>query len=577
MKKDVGQITFRLALCGLVLVIFGCQGSRRMSAPAPDSTARAVIEEDLILTAPEDTDEPLVKNGVTYEAPVKKIKNPQAEIILGRVKMDKTRIIYDLVTREMKISGFARVFNENKKEIGSSEFIIIGSHGPEEFKFLLKGETNTKSNSMEKPVVRAKITCLTINAKEEYECSSAAVDFLIAYKKQIYSEQMELVQKAKAPPTQKLPDTPPTTTMPGKNPSPGTTPILPSSSDHSVADNDEDDLQSEGKEDSMDGRYQGHAETADLKAVFEDDEAEDSILAPPAAGSGSSSQTPNNTTPSPPPTTVPPSSNNGSNSAGSTSSESSKSEKKEKQLTKDLLQMKNGDIRQINQSIGFPDQGNLRNATSLVTKQQALNANAFFEVVQPARNRHFATYEMAELITRLGKTLNEIYNHKLYVGNISQKNGGKLYSLKDGKIQYDDKGNPILAHASHQIGLDADFAYPTTDDSVKFPVVVRMKPRQFNPGSFSSEKTYELIKYSFRQTDIRIDRIFMDKTIKKSLCDYAKSKNEFNSADKDLVNRIFNSIDHVDGHGDHFHVRLKCSSYDPACRQKIYAVNKGCD
>ena len=210
--------------------------------------------------------------------------------------------------------------------------------------------------------------------------------------------------------------------------------------------------------------------------------------------------------------------------------------------------------------MGFPDKGNLRNATSVLSKQQTLHENAFFEVAAPERNRHFATYEMAEMISRLGKVLNETFNRKLFVGNISAPTGGKL-----------------SPHLSHQIGIDADLAYPTALQAVKFPVVVLMKTRQYNAGNFSVEKTYELLKYAFSQPDIKVERVFADRTIKKALCEYANAHHEFNSDDKDVVTKLFSSIDHVDGHGDHFHLRLKCSSYDPGCRQKIYAVNKGCN
>lgn len=545
MPKHVVQTVFRLALWGTLVTSIGtlisCQkGAGRFNAQKPKETTQSiVIEEDLIPTIEnEDSDEPIVKNGITYQAPAKKIKNKNAELLVGRVKMDKTKITYDQATRQMKVTGSARVLDENKTEIGSADFDISGSHGVDENRVFLKDIKAVKANSSEKPVVRAKVTCLAFNKNDEYDCSHAVVDFFIAYKKQIFTEQMELVQKTKPEPT--LPEPP------------VTLPTVPT-------DDPTDDLQSEGNEDSIEGRYQGHAETADLNVVFEGDEGDpipaatvdavtpDVVVVTPPSPVKPATTTPSTPIIKPTPTTTP------------STTPTPPPAKSEKPLGKDWLQLPNGDVRQVNQADGLPNGGRLRNATSLYTKQQALNQNAFFEVVSPDRNRHFGTFEITELVTRMGKTLNEIFQRKLFVGNVSQKAGGKL-----------------SPHLSHQIGVDVDLGYPTTSDAVKFPVVVQMKNRQYNPSSYSIEKTFQLLKFTFSQPDISIDRVFMDKTIKKSLCDYAKAKNEFTGRDKDLVNKIFNSIDHVDGHGDHFHVRLKCSKLDPGCRNMNYSVNKGC-
>lgn len=559
MNRHVHSMTFKLLFCGILVFLFSCQKSNRLHAqnPTANQVASTEIEDDLVPTTSfEDSDTPIVKNGVTYQAPAKKIKNPQAELLVGRVKMDKTKIFYNPSTRQLKVTGTARVLDENKNEISSTVFNISGSHDTDENRFLLKDTQNLKENSSKRPVIRAKVTCLSINSKDQYDCSRSVVDFFIAYKKQVFTEQMELIQKTKTPEDPVTPQPPP--------PAPAEEPLA-TSGDHTTAKPD-DDLQEEGHEDSIEGRYQGSAETIDLKKVFEDDEDEPVVAQPPPAATPDASA--KNDTPVVTPPTDP--------DKSQTNVDLQQPQKKEKQLTQDLQQLANGDVRQINQAIGFPNDGSLRNATSLLTKQQSLKEKAHFQVADPSRNRHFGTYEITELISRMGQDLFEISSHTLFVGNISQQKGGKVYSLQNGKIVYDKKGNPVLAHASHQIGVDVDIAYPTTSDKVKFPVVVEMKNRQYNPSSYSVEKTYALLKFTFSQSDIKVDRIFMDRTIKKALCDYAKAQNEFNTEDKDVVNTLFNNIDHVDGHGDHFHVRLKCSSYDPACRQKIYSVNKGC-
>lgn len=582
MKLDVGQTLKRLVLFSISGVLLAsCQPSNRFHStpPSAKNTENVVIEDELVPTV-SDEDIP-VRDGVTYETRQKKIMNPQAEILLGRLKFEKTKMVYDSANRTLNVTGFVNVLDENKKQIATNDFRLSGTHEADNNIFTLKADKVTKANSMEKPVVRAKVTCLSINENEEYDCSKIVIDFFVAFQKQIYSEQLELAkQKNKnspsetVPPPQKLPVKPES-----QPPSPSTDNSTSPSVSPAIPDDDEDDT--EGVEDSIDGRYQGHAETIDLRDVFADDEAEEHALdqaptvtpPPPTPVKPTPTtvpQTPPKTEPKPttPQTPVP---------TPAPPAEPKKPDTvKDKPLTKDLVQTRTGDVRQVNQSIGFPDKGNLRNSTSVLTKQHSLNESAFFEVVEPARERHYATYEMADMISRLAKSLNQNFNHKLYVGNISQKSGGKIYSMKNGKPVLDRHGNPVLAHASHQIGVDVDLGYPTAQAQTKFPIVVEKKTRQYNSSSYSVSQTYQLLKYAFSQEDIKVDRIFADQTIKKALCEYAKASNELSGRDKDVVTRLFQNIDHVDGHGNHFHLRLKCSTYDPACRTKIYSVNKGC-
>lgn len=529
---------FRLTLSLLALtLVLACQPSQRFNSAKNPATTYAVIEEELTPTVSKK--EVRSKSGAFYQALPKKIKNAQAEILLGHVKMDKTKISYDPATRELKVSGQAAILDENHKEIGSNEFNLSAVHATDDQVFYLKAEKNSKANSQEKPVVRAQVTCLSVDNKDQVDCSKSVVDFFIAFRKKVYTEQMELADKKIKQPI--AADTP----VKKADPKPEVDDVIIIPIETPVAA--VDDLQAEGAEDSIDGRFQGQAETVDLVTVFADDEAEEkaAVVVPVAP-----------IKPLPPTKSVTPT----STPTTSTEPEVKVEEKKDKPLTKDLSQTKAGDVRQINQSLGFPDKGTLRNATSLLTKQLGLDTKAFFEVVAPASNRHYSTYEMADMIARMGKNLNLNSNRKLYVGNISQKNGGKL-----------------SPHLSHQIGLDADLAYPAGTADVKFPLVVQTSTRKFYPASFSVARTFELLKFSFMQPDIKVDRIFADRTIKKALCEYAKNQGEFSGKDKAVVQSLFENIDHVDGHGDHFHIRLKCSSYDPGCRQKIYAENKGCN
>lgn len=441
----------------------------------------------------------------TYEKPIKKIKNKQAVINLDSVSMSKVLMSYDPSQRKLSIQGHTQILSEDKKVVAETDFVVSGQHSIVDVTFSLKSDESSKINSREKPVVGAKVTCLAYDENDQTNCASVIIDFLIAYKKQIYSEQMEVKRdltktnpEIKTEPPPQL--TPPKTTLPE--------PISAEA------------LQKEGEEDSVLGRYEGQTETADLTEVFEKDDEIQTVL--------------------------------------KVDDPKTKDAKIDVKVTDHIQQTKNGDLRPTNQAIGIPNAGTLRNATSMIVRQSLLNKNAFYEIVYPDRQRFYATYEMAEMITRLGLRLNEQMDKKLAVSDISKLKGGL-----------------ISPHLSHQTGLDADIGYPT-EDKVKFPVVVQMSTRSYNRAVYSVEKTYDLFKFAFKQPDIKIARIFVDRIIKQALCQYAKSKGEFQSEDKVLVQTMFKNIDHVSGHGDHFHIRLKCSSADPACRNREYQENNGC-
>ena len=209
--------------------------------------------------------------------------------------------------------------------------------------------------------------------------------------------------------------------------------------------------------------------------------------------------------------------------------------------------------------MGYPNSGKLRNATSLLLRQKVLKSDAKFEVCAPERNRHFGTFELSEMIIRAGKDLSKNYNRKLFLSSISDRDGGRL-----------------APHKSHQMGVDADIAYPATSEVVKFPLVVRMSPPTFYTQNYSTKATYELFRFLFSQNDILVDRIFVDQHIINDLCDYAKNKKEFEGIEQTEVRHMFQNLQHIHGHGDHFHLRIKCSSRDPGCRSRIYRKMDAC-
>jgi murein endopeptidase len=103
-----------------------------------------------------------------------------------------------------------------------------------------------------------------------------------------------------------------------------------------------------------------------------------------------------------------------------------------------------------------------------------------------------------------------------------------------------------------------------------------MNPRRFYTNNYSTEKTFKAFKFLFSQNDIQVDRIFVDQAIINELCTYAKRNQETTGNDRDIVQRMFQNIQHVKGHGDHYHVRIKCSAFDPGCRGRVYRQMPAC-
>lgn len=536
--------------CYLILalgLVAGCapKAAPPVAAPASEITYDEQAATPTVLipkTAGQDT--------LIYQPLPKKIINTSStqapvEIILGAAEVRNSKVSYSSVTGKMQVTGSVIISNDAEEKITEKFFAIEGAHNASESIFLLHEGTTVQQDTIS---VSAQANCLSVTVQKDIDCSHVLIDVYIFYNGKYYTEQIELNRKKpEASETPKAPPQPAPEVAPAQQ-----QPMQNEDDDHTQSQ------QTEEADESISGRYQGGAETVDLTKLFpqeahmrkENVDRKNEPVAPavpvvPVAPS------------KPPPAAV----------KSKDETKAAPPPFKEKVLSPDLKQTQNGDVRPINQALGFPDEGSLRNATSVLTRQQALNKKAFFEVVAPDRKKHFATYEMAELITRTGDQLNRQFSKMLYIANLSAQNGGELTAIINGKL---------TKHASHQNGLDADIAYPTDIAHLKFPLVVRMKPRQYFPKNYSVEKTYTLLKFLFTQKDIPVDRFFVDQKIKDELCTYAIAKNEFAPETKAQTTALFESIQHVAGHGDHFHVRIKCSKSDPACRGRIYKKMESC-
>lgn len=494
---------------------------------------------------------PKAADAPKYQPLPKKIINTSSskapvEIILGAAEIRNPKVSYRSVEGKMQIAGSVVITNDLHEKLTEKFFALEGAHSKKDSIFVLREGTSGPEDT---PSVSAQANCISTASQNSVDCNHVLIDVYIFYKNKYYTEQIELNRKntevVEVPPAVvTAPQIPAETSLPQQ-------PVQNENDDHTQTQ------QTEEADESISGRYQGGAETVDLAQLFPQEELmrkekEERVNEPATPAAPATPIVP----------TAPP--------AAVKSKDETKATPpalKEKILSPDLKQTPNGEVRPFNQALGFPDEGSLRNATSLLTRQQALSKKAFFEIVAPNRNKHFATYDMAELITRTAEQLNKQFSKMLYVANLSAQNGGELTAIINGKL---------TKHGSHQNGLDADLAYPTDLAHLKFPLVVRMKPREYFPKNYSVEKTYALIKFLFNQKDIPVDRFFMDQKVKDDLCTFAIAKNDFENENKAQSISLFESIQHVAGHGDHFHVRIKCSKSDPACRGRIYKKMPSC-
>jgi murein endopeptidase len=567
----LGKLIFAFAL---LLTSCGPKGKSSLRPDAPATPQK----QDIIYERPAQPtlNIPQTKpNEPSFESPASIIKTKDGkEVILGFTKLTNTKIRYSSVKGKMQIVGDVLIFDKQNNKLAQKSFSLVGYHKQNETIFGIYDENDSQTPEL---LVRAKANCIGLNRENEIDCNHVVIDLYFAHKGKFYSEQIEAHDKPAAQPPAPEPDQ-----------------IDTDNSADPDETEDQKDLQSEGSDQSVNGRYQGTIGIVDLDKLF-------STLALQEPPSSQPAPKPTPVEPSPvpqpklkpvpvpqpdprpapqprpipqpmpkpdpkpapapeppkPPKLAPPTV---PNSPMPEPKPTPSAPQVDKILSPDLLQTREGLVRPYNQSLGFPDEGKLRNATSLITKQASLGNRAFFEVVAPDRKKHFATFEMAELVTRLGEHLNQQYTKKLYVANSSLERGG-----------------PVNPHASHQIGIDIDLAYPTDLPNIKFPLVVSMNPRKFYTHNYSTEKTYKAFKYLFSQADIVVDRVFVDQNIIDDLCSYAKKNSELEGPDKTLVKTLFQNLQHVKGHGDHYHVRIKCSTYDPGCRGRVYRQMPACN
>jgi len=133
----------------------------------------------------------------------------------------------------------------------------------------------------------------------------------------------------------------------------------------------------------------------------------------------------------------------------------------------------------------------------------------------------------------------------LLVGDISQKNGGKL-----GR------------HKSHKNGLDMDIGFPRKSDWLTGFVNTVLK-RNTVDSRVDLERIWMFAKLMVSSK--HLINIYTATPIKNAICSYVRSIGEYPKSSEDLSFKALRSFYYVEGHHDHMHVRLQCPSTSPHC------------
>lgn len=210
---------------------------------------------------------------------------------------------------------------------------------------------------------------------------------------------------------------------------------------------------------------------------------------------------------------------------------------------------------QASEAVGFYSKGSLKDGESILERGTKIH-KLFL-----GRKRFYTTDQMHDVISDAADFVRQEFPDAelLQVGDL-------------GAI----KGGTVTGHGSHQNGLDADFVYLTRNNKLQSPNATFWQ-EEFVKSSkattnFHVERNLALFKELV--TNHPVQRIFVDKVIKKTLCQYVTK----NNLTKDLeIQETLRRLRPEALHTNHFHVRLRCPSTDYACiKQAEVPKGNGC-
>ncbi|HBF31916.1 MAG TPA: penicillin-insensitive murein endopeptidase [Rhizobium sp.] len=201
---------------------------------------------------------------------------------------------------------------------------------------------------------------------------------------------------------------------------------------------------------------------------------------------------------------------------------------------------------------GFYAKGCMSGAVALPTDGPT------WQAMRLSRNRRWGNPRTIAFIEQLSRDATKIGWPGLLVGDIAQPRGGPMAS----------------GHASHQIGMDADIWLTpmpakrlTVQQREDLPFTSMILKDQFltiNPQTWTpAQAKLLMLAASYPQ----VQRIFVNPTIKKKLCDSWTGDRTF-----------MGKIRPMYGHDAHFHIRLFCPPGATNCKpQAAIGQGDGCD
>lgn len=494
-------------------------------SPAPaaaPATPKAPAQPQILVSSTDEYDQlpPEVKEH--YEAPAREIKIK--EKVFKRGHSIFSNVVYMADGTNVKITGQLQLVDiENISNEDRFDFEFKGTAEDNNRKILIKmydvdGRKKTRVR------LGARVICTGYDEDNQVDCSEAVVDFFGKVRETEFTHQLQTKKKVvEKKPVPVAPPVPPVVEPVKEDPTvvlPTVPPAVPPTSPPAPIQADDDDTNQEGDEESLKGNIDTLTNAADdIEEITAEEPKKDDPVKP-----------------------EPP--------------------KKDKpKVTKEgLLVTSEGTMRPVHQAVKYPDDGKLVQATDLALQQRQMKETEYYNIVHEGRRKYYATFEMAVMISKLGQFSSQKFRKRLAVGNLSLPKGGE---------------SP--PHASHQNGTDGDFGYPTDDHDVWFPSVAR--GGRLNKDAYSAVKTLDLLEKAFKQTEVLVDRIFMDQLIIDDLCKVAKKHHYFEPGSSDpkwaekneFWKNVFRNIQHVSGHGDHMHIRIKCiPQHQQLCLPKIY-------
>ncbi|MDO9182741.1 MAG: penicillin-insensitive murein endopeptidase [Bacteriovorax sp.] len=208
------------------------------------------------------------------------------------------------------------------------------------------------------------------------------------------------------------------------------------------------------------------------------------------------------------------------------------------------------------EAIGFYSKGSLLGAQSVFERGTPI------QKLFVARKRLYTTDEMHNTLSIASEFIkNEFPDSEiLQVGDLSERLGGEA-----------------IGHASHQNGLDADIVYLRRNKYVQSPdasnwdedFISNSRPSK----NFNTERNFLLFKFLVKNA--AVPRIFVDASIKKLLCQFAKDNGEITHPETIATLRALRP---QDLHRTHFHLRMNCPVNDHECvLQSAPQSGSGCD